>query len=53
MSSDSITSLYDFKSLICAGNFFNFPFLLSNCAPCQSQVIVESSSLPSERLAPA
>ena len=50
--SDSIAILYDSKSSIFAGNFINFPFLQLNCAPCQSQVTVEPSRFPSERLAP-
>ncbi len=45
-------TIYDFKSLIFAGNFSNFPVLQSNCAPCQPQMTVEPSRLPSDRLAP-
>ena len=51
-SSDSTTTVYDFKSLIFAGNFSILPVSQLNCAPCHPHVIVEFSKFPSDKLAP-
>ena len=53
MSSASLVTVYDFKSFIFAGKAASFPLVQSNFAPCHPQVIVEPSSVPSAKLAPA
>ena len=51
-SSDSITTVYDFKSLIFAGNFSILPVSQLNSAACHPHVTVEFSNFPSDKLEP-
>ena len=50
-SSDSITTVYDFKSLIFAGNFSILPVSQLNSAACQPHVTVECYNCPSDKFA--